>query len=210
MGRGSLVRFFVVIKILLPRRAWIGDEGRPPEPGAYAGQRLCRCPRIYVFLHVPETDLLGRSPGQEPECRALRRSSCAAGPAAHRTAAITQLQTPRHINMTSRSLLAAPRGRRLPAVRTVDGGRAAAERRELLQAVEPGPDRGCSMLTQQQAGSLSHCFVPSVPRQCLHHPVHSVLAGMHGLEIHPETKPQWKINVFSKVTDRVMRGSLCS
>ncbi|XP_072787266.1 uncharacterized protein [Taeniopygia guttata] len=41
-GRGSLVRFFVVIKILLPRRAWISDEGRPPEPGAYAGQHaLC-------------------------------------------------------------------------------------------------------------------------------------------------------------------------
>lgn len=36
--RGSLVRDFVVIKIVLPRRAWIGDEGRPPEPGAHAGQ----------------------------------------------------------------------------------------------------------------------------------------------------------------------------
>lgn len=51
-GRGSLVRFFVVIKIPLPCRAWIGDEGRPPEPGAYAGQ-----------VSVPAPGLRGALPG---------------------------------------------------------------------------------------------------------------------------------------------------
>lgn len=47
-----MVRFFVVIKIPLPRRAWIGDEGRPPEPGAYAGQ-----------VSVPAPGLRGAFPG---------------------------------------------------------------------------------------------------------------------------------------------------
>lgn len=69
------------------------------------------------------------------------------------------------------------------------------ERRGLLPAAVAGPGRGCSMLTQQQAVSISLCCVPSVPGQCLDHPVH---LGCHFTPVCISPNPQNQLAWFGQ------------